>query len=166
MACCAVLAASTPGNGAGTGGCESFAWSIETERALLTAADSLNVPSVANLGAIPEKAIAVQMAPAAGVTYLIPPNGKPKSDTANAFGAVLQFGGAAESGLYQVTLSDKAWIDVIQKGAALEAVAHTGKSDCASVRKSVRFNIDAGPFAVQLSGAANSEIKLSIRRAK
>lgn len=105
------------------------------------------------------------MGPVADVTYVAPPKEKAKHETAHAFGAALTFDGAAEPGLYQVTLSDKGWIDVIQNGAVLDAVAHTGKSDCDGVRKSVRFKIGQGPFVIQISGAPSASIRMTIRRA-
>lgn len=150
---------------AGEGGCEDFAWSIEAERALMAAADPVEAASAANLGSIPEKAIAVTLAPNSGVAYLVAPTGKPKDAGDETYGAVIKFDGAGGGGPHQVTVSTSAWVDLIQNGAALKSTAHTGKSGCEGVRKSVRFTIAPGPFAIQISGASIPAIRLTVRPA-
>lgn len=156
---------SNQGFAAGTGGCESFAWPLKTELAWMTAPDSDAAQSGVTLAAPPLKAIALTLQPVDAVKFDVAPTGKGKAEEGKAFGGVLKFDGVAEPGLYQVSLSGPGWIDVIQNGKALATEAHTGKSDCEGLRKSVRFEIGAGPFAVQLNGVPGDSIKIAIRRA-
>lgn len=150
---------------AGTGGCDSFAWPLKTELEWMKAADSEAAQSGGKLAAPPAKAIALTLQPADAVTFEVAPTGKGKAEAGKAFGGIITFDGVAEPGLYQVSLSGPGWIDVVQDGKALETEAHTGKSDCEGLRKSVRFKIGAGPFAVQLNGVPEAAIKLAVRRA-
>ena len=46
----------------------------------------------------------------------------------------------------------------------MAAQAHTGRPDCTTVRKSVRFNLGAAPVTLQLSGAPNDTAKIAIRK--
>jgi hypothetical protein len=64
-----------------------------------------------------------------------------------------------------VTLSVHAWIDVVQNGAPLEAIGHTGSEGCEAMRKSVRFEIGSGPFSIQLNGIPADTLKFTIRPA-
>jgi hypothetical protein len=57
------------------------------------------------------------------------------------------------------------WVDVIQDGKALKPTAHSGKSDCDGVRKTIRFNLDPGPFIVEFSNIKKDSIKFAIRQA-
>lgn len=159
------LLAPLKAHAAGTGGCESFAWPMKTELEWMKASDSEAVSSGATLAAPPAKAIVLALQPSDSVTFEIAPTGKGKAEPGKGFGGVVKFEGVAEPGLYQVSLSGPGWIDVVQSGKALATEAHTGKSDCEGLRKSVRFNIGAGPFAVQLNGVPNDAIKISVRRA-
>ena len=152
-------------NAAGTGGCDSFAWPLKTELEWMKAADSEAAQSGGKLAAPPAKAIALTLQPADAVKFEVAPTGNGKAESGKAFGGIITFDGVAEPGLYQVSLSGPGWIDVVQGGKALETEAHTGKSDCEGLRKSVRFKIGAGPFAVQLNGVPEAAVKLAVRRA-
>ncbi len=79
----------------------------------------------------------------------------------DSFGGLLEID-SIEPGLYQITLSDEAWIDVIQNDAFLKSAAHSGRRDCAEVHKSVRFQLGKGPVIVQLSGVAKDTIGFAI----
>lgn len=162
----AALAAATPGYAASAGGCDSFEWPLKVERELLTAADVDATESGANKTEPPSKAVDLRLAPSSAANLPVTPSGKPKSATGETYGGFVVFAGAAQPGLYQVTLSAPSWIDVVQNGATLAAVAHTGKSDCEGVRKSVRFDIGAGPFTVMVSGATAPAIRFTVTPAK
>jgi hypothetical protein len=68
----------------------------------------------------------------------------------------------AKPGIYQITLSDDAWIDVIQNGRYARSVGSTGRSDCPGVRKSVRLDLDASPVVLQVSGVTPETIAITI----
>lgn len=162
------LAVSLSGNAfsAGTGGCDSFAWPLTTELAWMKAADPEKLASGAAVQAIPGKAIDITLVPTAEAKLAAKPGGKPKNDPATSFAGTIDVSGSHAAGLYQVTLSSKGWIDIIQNGVVLESVNHTGMSDCEGIRKSVRFKIAEGPFTVQLSDVPSPSLKVIIRAAE
>ncbi|MGO9545956.1 MAG: hypothetical protein ACLPPF_14345 [Rhodomicrobium sp.] len=151
--------------GAGSAGaqdkpaCERFDWSVSREQALFSAPDLKTVPSGAVLEN-PTRAVALELQPSSKVAYAMPPGRQPK--TADSYGGVVSIASLPNAGIYQVTASAEAWIDVIQNGKAAASVAHTGKRDCADIRKSVRFELQRGPITLQVSGAAASSIKLAV----
>ena len=88
------------------------------------------------------------------------PAHEPKSD--DTFGGLLFVKNVPEAGAYQVTLSDDAWIDLIQDGKAQVLSAETINPDCSDARKSMRFRLEKGPLTVQVSGASSHLIKIAI----
>ena len=87
---------------------------------------------------------------------------KPKAE--HWFGGVVRLPAMAKPGIYQVTLSDEAWIDVIQDGHYARSIGSTGRSDCPGLCKSVRFELNASPFVVQLSGVTTEMIAVAVSR--
>ena len=77
-------------------------------------------------------------------------------------GGMVRFPALARPGIYQITLSDDAWIDVIQNGRFARSVGSTGRSDCPGLRKSLRLDLDAAPFALQVSGVSPDAIVVAI----
>jgi hypothetical protein len=61
-----------------------------------------------------------------------------------------------------VTLSEEAWIDVVQDGRYARSVGSSRRSDCPGLRKSVRFQLGAAPFVLQLSGADSDSVAVAI----
>lgn len=161
----AFLALSSGAFAAETGGCNSFAWSIATELKWMKSAESQPVAAGAKLPAPPEKAMVLALEPMSAVTFPVAPTGKRKPEGV-AYGGIVHFDSPSSApGSYQVTMETAGWVDVIQDGKALKPTAHSGKSDCDGVRKSVRFNLDPGPFTVEFSNAKNDSIKFAIRQA-
>ena len=144
-------------------GCDKFAWSLTRERALFAAADKRPLTAGAELAAIPQDAIVFSLQPAAQATFVLPPERKAKSE--NWFGGGLRLPAPEKAGSYQVTLSQEAWIDVVQDGRYARSIGSTGRSDCSGLRKSVRFELNATPFVVQLSGVATTTVVVAISRA-
>ena len=143
-------------------GCDKFAWSLTHERTLFAATDKRPLMAGEELAAIPKEAIVLGLKPAGQTTFVLPPERKPKSE--NWFGGGLQFPAPEKSGSYQITLSQEAWIDVIQDGRYARSTGSTGRSDCSGLRKSVRFELNASPFVVQLSGVATEAVVVAISR--
>ena len=102
----------------------------------------------------------VNLEPQASVTFAKAPGRKPKADP--AFAAVLTLPALAAAGRYQVTLSDEAWIDVLQNGKEVRSSGFSAQGDCPGVHKSVRFALQPGPATVQISGAAVDAIKIDV----
>ena len=88
----------------------------------------------------------------------------PEKPATRGWGGFLLFPSPEKPGLYQITLSDNAWIDVIQADARVPAQAHSGRPDCAAMRKSVRFELTAAPMTLQFSGTPNDTVKVAIRK--
>lgn len=149
-----------------SGGCESFKWPLDKERAAFGDAGLEKVGSGAARGAWKEQAFALSLVPVAEVTYALPPAKKAKDASGVQFGGMLAFAAPDKAGAYQVTLSGEGWIDLVQGGATLSSADHSGAKNCPGLRKSVRFNVDAAPVVLQISGAPAESIKVAIRPAE
>ena len=69
---------------------------------------------------------------------------------------------AAKAGLYTVSLSGGAWVDVVQDGHALKPVAFSGATDCDGIRKTMKYQLSAQPFVLQVSGAKDNSVSIAI----
>jgi hypothetical protein len=141
-------------------GCDKFAWPLTRERAAFMATDKRQVTVGAELAAIPAAAIVLRLQPAAQATFVLPPERKPKSES--WFGGALRLPALEKAGSYQVTLSEEAWIDIVQDGRYARSIGSTGRGDCSGLRKSVRFELGAEPFVVQLSGVTAQTVIVTI----
>lgn len=146
-------------------GCSRFNWPLDTELAWMAASDDVPLQSGAEIPIPPAKAIALTLQPAKSVTMPVPPGIKKQAVGANTFSGWLTLSGVEKPGLYQITLSSGAWVDVAQNGALVRSNAFTGQKDCKAIHKSVRFEIGAGPVTVQISGAPEQKVRLAIRAA-
>lgn len=140
--------------------CDQFAWPIGQERNLFEAPSLLHLRSGETLKLASAQAAAIDLKGMDEVRWTRQPERAPKKP--DTHGGVLGIESVSKPGLYQITLSDEAWIDVVQNGAFVKSSAHSGKQGCPGVRKSVRFELDRGPLIVQISGAEAGTIKFSI----
>ncbi|WP_131193877.1 hypothetical protein [Lichenihabitans psoromatis] len=157
LAALSLLATSTSAFSQGTDACTAFKWPIAREQKAFAASPLKAIPQGAN-GLGLSEAAAVQLVPQAGVTYPVPPARAAKSNP--AYGAVLTMPPIIAAGIYQATLSDEAWIDLVQDGAKLRFDSFSGKAGCPGVRKSVRFKLAPGPVTVELSDSAKPSVNL------
>jgi hypothetical protein len=141
-------------------GCEKFAWSLARERAWFAASDKTSVAAEDTLAAVPKGAFIVRLQPASQASFALPPERKPRSD--QWFGGILRFPAIERPGIYQVTLSEEGWIDVIQSDRYARSVGSSGRSDCIGVRKSIRLEMERKPFILQLSGVVSDTIAVAI----
>ncbi|WP_267428709.1 hypothetical protein [Methylobacterium sp. GC_Met_2] len=142
--------------------CARFAWSVARERAAFGAP---GLPALASGSALLGGVSAVQLAlkPAAEIVLPVPSEKEAKPDTFAGFVTAT----VPAAGTYQVTLSNEAWIDVSQDGrSTLKPAAHSGKSGCPEVRKSVRFALDVGTVTIEITRASSPLIKLDLLRAE
>lgn len=147
-----VLAAEEPS------GCDKFKWPIEHERAALTAPDRVKLASGSEQAALPSAAITLALVAPADAKLPTPPERAPKDGTFAGFTSIK----SAKAGLYTISLSSGAWIDVVQDGNVLKPVAFSGATDCAGIRKSVKYELSAQPFVVQISGAKENSLSIAI----
>lgn len=138
-------------------GCDKFKWPIDKERAALTSQDRLKTASGNEL-AIPARAVLELKLPAEAKLPRAPER-KPKDGT---FAGFVRFNGVPKAGAYTVSLSSGAWIDVVQDGEQLKPMEFSGATNCDGIRKTVKFDLSAGPFVVQISGAAENSISLAV----
>jgi len=133
-------------------GCGKFAWPLTRERALLASTNKATVKVGDTLSALPPAAFALQLQPGAEAKFTMPPERKPKVE--KWFGGAVHIPAPPKAGIYQVTLTDEAWVDIVQDGRYTRSVGSTGRSDCPGLRKSVRLELAATPFALQVSGVS------------
>ena len=50
----------------------------------------------------------------------------------------------------------------MQDGHAVKSAAFSGATGCEGIRKSVKFDLAAAPFTIQLSGVAANSIRIAI----
>ena len=162
LAIFAIAAGVTPGvaEAKDNTACEQFGWSIKRELEFFRDPYLEMVFSGAMPGSIPDKGLVMELQPHGTVDYVLAPGGEPKPD--NSFAGLLIMKDVPQAGIYQVTLSEDAWIDLIQDGKALALAAETGNPNCSDARKSMRFRLERGPLTVQVSGVSSNLIKLVI----
>jgi hypothetical protein len=142
----AVLVA-LPAGAAEPSGCDHFKWPIEREKTLLATPVAIASGRAASL-ATGEN---LTLAPQAAAKLPQAPSRPPKFP--NSYAGFVTFAGPPKAGIYRVTLTRGAWIDVVQDGHRLQSVDHTGAVGCAGLAKSVKFNLTATPFTVEISSS-------------
>ena len=102
----------------------------------------------------------VTLVPFADAHLPMAPERAPKSPISHA--GFVRVSALPKPGTYRVTLSEAAWIDVIQDGAALKAAAHSGATGCDGVRRSLKFELAAEPMIIELSGTTAHAVALVV----
>ncbi len=141
-------------------GCGKFAWPLARELALFAAADKASLNAGTVLATIPKTAFVVHLQPGAQAIFTMPPERQPRSE--RWFGGAIRFPALDKPGIYQVTLSEEAWIDVVQDNRYARSVGSTGRGDCPGLRKSVRLDLAAAPFVLQISGVASESVVVAV----
>jgi len=141
-------------------GCDKFKWPLDKERATLTGTDLPKVTSGSEVKWPLPFATMVALVPLADAKLPVAPERTPKSQ--DLFGGFIQIAAPVKAGTYRITLSLPGWIDVVQDNQRIRSTAATGATGCEGVRKSVKFDLAASPFTVQLSGIEARTIGLAI----
>ena len=139
-------------------GCDKFKWPIAHEQSALSAPLVPRLESGALLAF--DAAASVHLAPLSEAKLEMPPERSPKASPSYAGAVKLNAPGAA--GTYKVSLSGEGWIDVIQDGRFVKSVGFSGALDCPSLRKSVKFPLEAKPLTIQLSDVKGADISLIV----
>jgi hypothetical protein len=140
-------------------GCDKFKWNIERERAALTAPDRVKLASGGELAALPSTGLTLGLRPAAEAKLPTPAERAPKEGT---FGGFASFKIPPKAGLYTVSLSTGGWVDVMQDGHFLKPKAFSAATDCAGIRKTIKYEISASPLVLQISGIREDSISIAI----
>ncbi len=143
-------------------GCDKFKWPLDKERATLNGTDLPKIASGANVTfPIPFGTI-VALTPFADAKLPAPPERTPKSP--DTFAGYFEAKAPAQAGSYKISLSAEGWIDVTQAGNMVKSTAFSGALGCEGIRKSVKFDLNAAPFNVELSSIKTDEIKIVISK--
>ncbi len=78
------------------------------------------------------------------------------------FAGFIQVMAPARLGTYKITLSSEAWIDVVQDGQVVKSGAFSGATGCEGIRKSVKFELAAAPFIIEISGVTARTIAIVV----
>jgi len=140
-------------------GCDKFKWPIDHERAALTAPDRAKLTSGSEQAALPATGISLALVAPADAKLPAPPERAPKEGT---FAGFTSFKTAPKAGLYTISLSAGAWVDVVQDGHFLKPKAFSGATDCDGIRKTMKYELSASPFVLQVSGTKEDSISIAI----
>ena len=139
-------------------GCDKFKWNIDRERAALTAPDRQKFASGYALGDLPPTRMTLALRPPDEAKLPLPPERAPKEGT---FAGFVNFQ-APKPGIYTVSLSAGGWVDLVQEGRALKPTAFSGATDCDGIRKTMKYEISAGPFVLQVSGIKENSVSIAV----
>jgi hypothetical protein len=140
-------------------GCDKFKWPIERERAALTAPDRARLTSGSEQAALPLSGITLALVAPADAGLPMPPERAPREGT---FAGFTSFKTAPKAGLYTISLSAGGWVDVVQDGHSLKPRAFSGATDCDGIRKTVKYELSASPFVLQISGSKENSVSIAI----
>jgi molybdopterin-binding protein len=140
-------------------GCDKFKWDIAQARAALTAPDRTNINSGSELAAVPSTGLTLALATPAEAKLPSPPERAPKEGT---FAGFANFKAVPKGGIYTISLSEGAWVDVVQDGHVLKPKGFSGATDCEGIRKTMKYELAASPFVLQISGAKDKALSIAI----
>jgi hypothetical protein len=138
-------------------GCDKFKWPVEREMTALRADHLEQVNSSTKLSTVPFVGT-VMLAPSNSANLPKEPERTPKDDT---FSGYLVITGIV-SGTYSISISDAAWLDVVENGQFLKPKAHSGAQGCQGIRKVLQFELRADPLIIQISGAPTPRLNVAI----
>ncbi len=140
-------------------GCDKFKWPIDKELTVMIG-DTIAIPSGTNLPKALPVSVIVSLKPFADAKLPTPPERAPKSP--DAYAGFVQAAAPAKAGTYKISLSAEGWIDVVQDGQPVKSSTFSGALGCDGIRKSVKFDLAAKPFTIELSDVKNDAIRIAI----
>jgi hypothetical protein len=140
-------------------GCDKFKWNIDHARAVLTAPGRVKLNSGSQVAALPAGGVTLALVTPADAGLPMPPERAPKDGTFAGFTKVIS---APKAGSYTISLSSGAWVDVVQDGHVLKPAAFSGATDCEGIRKTMKYELSASPFVLQISGARENSLSIAI----
>jgi hypothetical protein len=88
-----------------------------------------------------------------------PPERAPKEGT---FAGFANFKSAPKAGIYTISLSAGGWVDVVQDGHFVKPKGFSGATDCDGIRKTMKYELSASPFVLQISGTKEDSVSIAI----
>ena len=144
-------------------GCSAIGWSVKNEQGWF--ADKKlpkRVSGGARLRRI-DRAVDLELKPLKKAVFFLPPRTKPKTST---FAGTIAFFGVPRPGVYQVTLSEPADVDVFENGVRIKPMTLVSAPHCPDARVSGRYALQTGDLVlVQISNAASNAIKIAFQLA-
>jgi hypothetical protein len=126
------------------------------EAALMSAAHA--IADGAEMSRTLGSAIDVGLKASASAQLAVPPERPAKPDT--SAGSVAFASGAA--GRYRISVTEPAWVDVVQGGRYLPPATVGGVGDCAGLRKSLTVDLGANAFVLQFSNIASAKLVVTL----
>ena len=139
-------------------GCDKFKWPLDRERTML--ANPTVVASGSEVQQPLAAAMMVTLVPFADANLPMAPSRAPKSP--DSYAGFVRVSALPRAATYRITLSEGAWIDVVQDGYDVKSGAFSGAMGCDGVRKSVKFELTAAPFIIELSGTTAHAVALVV----
>jgi len=130
-------------------------WAAKTALASATQESGLEAAMLT-----PGRAADVTLHPTRKVNYVAQPE-KPGGSVAHGGMVAVAI---AEAGIYQISLSSGAWIDVLKDGAPVISSAHAPGPPCSGIRKTVQFPLPPGRAVIQISANADPAIQIMVSR--
>ena len=138
-------------------GCDKFKWPVDREMAALRSNDLGTIASGSDIAALPFAAKITPKTPK-DAALPTPPERTQKDGTFAGFLSSRR----VVAGLYSISLSASAWLDVVQNGQFLRAKSFSSVQGCDGIGKVVKFELTGGPFALQISGVAADSISVAV----
>jgi hypothetical protein len=139
-------------------GCDKFKWPLDRERALL--ASAAPIASGSEMTQPLTAAVKVTLVPFADAQLPTAPSRAPKSP--GSYAGYVRASALPKPGTYRITLSEGAWITVIQDGHEVKSGTFSGATGCDGVRKSVKFELTAAPFVIEVSGTKAQAVAVAV----
>jgi hypothetical protein len=139
-------------------GCDKFKWPLDRERTML--ANPAVVASGSDVQQPLAAALMVTLVPFADANLPMAPSRAPKSP--DSYAGFVRVSALPRAATYRITLSEGAWIDVVQDGHDVKSSAFSGAMGCDGVRKSVKFEFTAAPFIIEISGTTARAIAVVV----
>jgi hypothetical protein len=151
-----ITLAALPAWAAEPSGCDHFKWPLDHEKTLLA------TPVAISSGDAGKLATGENLKLSAQTTAKLPqePSRPPKFP--DSYAGFVTLPAPASAGTYRVTIAHGAWIDVVQDGHVLKSTDHTGAVGCDGLAKSVKFDLAATPFTVEISSSTAPTVALVV----
>ncbi len=145
-----------------TNPCAGFRWNVDHERALFETAGQ-SAAAGRNRATAPviraDRLYDLSLAPQQDVHFVLRPEKKALTDGAYAGLARLR---VASAGLYRISIDKPFWIDVLANGQFVESRDFAGRGGCGAPHKIVVYELPAGSFVLQLSGAISPQVRVTL----
>jgi hypothetical protein len=143
--------------------CGMIGWSVKREQGWFAEKTLKRRPSGTRLKKI-DRAVDLDLKPVKQVVFFLPPAKPARPGT---YAGEVAFFGVPRPGVYQVTLSQQADVDVFENGMRIAPSAMASAPDCADARVSARYALNTGDLVlVQISNASAASIKIAFALAQ